>query len=340
MRTVGAGQVLQLLDGLERMGAGLERAELCEAAGLDPSELDRPGARTPLAAYERLALEAERRSGDPLACLHAAEASGARGMLSYLAQAQPTLEEALERFRQFAALAGDDFGIELSRGPTHATLRVDVQSQRDEVAAPLRENAVGLIVLGLRAATSPGVRPSEVRFPHARRGPAGEVERVLGAPVRYGQPRCEIVLPADALDRRLTRANLQIARLLETEASEQLALAAARDVAGRAAEAARRELRAGGDPAPESVARTLGLSVRTLQRRLREESTSFRAVRDAVRCELAEAWLADASLSISQVAERLGFSDVASFDKAFKRWTGEVPRAFRRRSGGARERRV
>ena len=289
MPTVGAGQAVQIMEGLERMGAAVDRAQLCRAAELDPADLARPGARIPVAAFERLVLEAERTTGDPLACLHAAEASGARGILSYLALAQPTLEDAILAFGRYAVVAGNGLRADLDRGPTHARVRVTVGSDHSAFAASILEHAVG--PRGARAPRGGHPRNPAFRGPLPPRAPraGGEAERVLGAPVRYGQPDCAIVLPAGDLSRRLGRANTHIARVLEAEASQQLALAAPREVAAQAAEAARRELLEGGDPDLEGVARTLGMSARTLQRRLRDESTSFRAIRDGVRRELRKA---------------------------------------------------
>jgi AraC-like DNA-binding protein len=72
------------------------------------------------------------------------------------------------------------------------------------------------------------------------------------------------------------------------------------------------------------------MSPRTLQRRLRDEGTSFREVHDNARREIASDLLADPSLSISEVADRLGFGDVSAFDTAFKRWAKRTPGAYRR----------
>lgn len=86
----------------------------------------------------------------------------------------------------------------------------------------------------------------------------------------------------------------------------------------------------------EPVARWLGVSVRTLQRRLAAESTTFHDVRDAVLQRVATALLARPSLSLEEVAQRTGFADEDPFAKAWKRWTGQTPSDFRRH-GASRE---
>ena len=77
------------------------------------------------------------------------------------------------------------------------------------------------------------------------------------------------------------------------------------------------------------MAKQLHLSARTLQRRLAEHHTTFQDAVDAVRSELARQYLKDPRLGVSEVAFRLGYSDLSTFDRAFKRWTGMTPREFR-----------
>lgn len=82
-------------------------------------------------------------------------------------------------------------------------------------------------------------------------------------------------------------------------------------------------------PDGERIATTLGLSGRELRRRLLEHRTSFRAISDEVIAPLAKRWLRDSALSVADVAERVGYAEAASFVRAFRRWTGTTPEAFR-----------
>jgi AraC-like DNA-binding protein len=87
------------------------------------------------------------------------------------------------------------------------------------------------------------------------------------------------------------------------------------------------------------VARRLGVSVRTLQRRLGADAVTFHDVRDAVLQHVATTLLARPALSLGEVAQRTGFADEDAFAKAWKRWTGQTPREFRRQIGARRGRR-
>jgi AraC-like DNA-binding protein len=87
-----------------------------------------------------------------------------------------------------------------------------------------------------------------------------------------------------------------------------------------------------GEPSIEHLAPRLGVSVRSLQRRLREAGTSYKQVLDQVRHDLALRYLTAGELSIGEVAFLLGFSEPSAFHRAFKRWTGSTPGEFRRQS--------
>jgi AraC-like DNA-binding protein len=89
------------------------------------------------------------------------------------------------------------------------------------------------------------------------------------------------------------------------------------------------ELLRDGSPRGQSVAQRLGMPLRTLQRRLREENTTLAALIDGVRFELAERYLSDARISSQEAAFLLGFSDVSAFHRAFVRWTGVTPAEYR-----------
>jgi AraC-like DNA-binding protein len=91
------------------------------------------------------------------------------------------------------------------------------------------------------------------------------------------------------------------------------------------------ELR-GGDPATQTVAKRLGVSVRTLQRKLAEEGLSFQTVVDETRAELADRYLETEGLSVTEVAFLLGYAESSSFARAYKRWRGRTPVESRRQS--------
>ena len=91
-----------------------------------------------------------------------------------------------------------------------------------------------------------------------------------------------------------------------------------------------------GEPEQAQLARSLGMSERTLQRRLRDEGLAFAALVDKVRTELAELYLSDPKLAVFEVAFLLGYSEPSAFNRAFRRWTGQSPSQFRASREGSR----
>jgi AraC-like DNA-binding protein len=166
-----------------------------------------------------------------------------------------------------------------------------------------------------------------VRFQHASPDDTRAHEQVFGCRPRFGAPVNELVLPGGAARLPLGTSDPTLGRYLEALAAARLAALPAGDPL--LADLARAVVDAlpDGVPSIQRVARKLGLSARSLQRRLGERSTRYQHVVDAVRHQAAERLLADASLPVAEVAVLLGFSDTSGFHRAFRRWTGRAPRS-------------
>ncbi|MGQ0507607.1 MAG: AraC family transcriptional regulator [Myxococcaceae bacterium] len=148
-------------------------------------------------------------------------------------------------------------------------------------------------------------------------------------PVRFGQPQHQLVFDAAVLDLPLRMADAAALRLATEQCERELAaLGFIGKVASRVQAALERP--AGGFHALDEVAKALHLSERTLKRKLAAEGTSYTALLEEERRQRAMLLLRSDSLSMDEVAERLGYADAAAFTHAFTRWTGKPPRAFRR----------
>jgi AraC-like DNA-binding protein len=183
----------------------------------------------------------------------------------------------------------------------------------------------------LREAIGPDLAPVRVTMKAAPRGATPADPAIFGTRVEGGASANQLVITNAFLDRSLPQANAVTAAMAERLCRQRLEQqkrglrtgALSSRYRALAAEAAPTSLRA--------FAELAHVSERTLKRRLNAEGTSFRTLSANGRQAMAEALLADDALSISAIAERLGFSDLSSFSQAFKRWTGLAPSAFRRR---------
>ena len=176
------------------------------------------------------------------------------------------------------------------------------------------------------------VRGVDLRRP--RPADAGPYEERFRAPVRFDAEWDRLRFTTAEWGAPIAGADATLARILEEHAHVLAARlqTAPTDFAGTVQRAIMAALPESAEE--ESVARSLHMSRRTLQRKLADEGTSFREVLDGVRRGLAESYLADRTVSIPEVAFLLGFSEQSSFHRAFQRWTGSAPGRWRRERSG------
>ena len=195
----------------------------------------------------------------------------------------------------------------------------------------LSENTIAnLLVIG-RKLTGIDLTPSEVRFSHPAPNDVTEHTRFFRCPIRWRAASDALVLPADMLEAPLLMANAGLALVLDRYALELLDRLS---VEGSFGDKVREGICVAlprGDASLEVVATKLGMSARTLQRRLSEEGTSHQSLLEELRRSLSEQYLGRPDLCTEDVALMLGFSDGRAFRRAFKRWTGVSPSEFRGR---------
>jgi AraC-like DNA-binding protein len=174
-----------------------------------------------------------------------------------------------------------------------------------------------------------GHTPTEVRFRHVGARNEAAYERAFGCPVRFESARNELVFPRTMLEARQPFPDDALWRLLKRRADDLLVQERARELLHeRVRHVLRHEVDLGRvDPA--AIARRLGVSPRSLRRRLGDEGHSLSAIADDVRRELALSELLNPEMPIKHIADRVGFSEVSAFHRAFKRWTGVTPARYR-----------
>jgi AraC-like DNA-binding protein len=219
---------------------------------------------------------------------------------------------------------------------------IDLLTVEPPVSFVAEATLLGLRNIGRRLIGS-NLPLRRVNWRHQRPAYAAEYERLFGVPNHFDQPETALVFDRQALDWRLQGAFPELHKQAE-------ALVEQRVHDGRQAAAGgppatlheqieqlltqRPELMAGG---VDTVAAELGLHLRTLQRRLKDEDHVYADIQAGVREHLARQWLAEARLDIETIALKLGYSDRRAFTNAFKRWTGSPPSQYREQSGGSRE---
>lgn len=318
-------------------GMGLDAGALARARGLGEALTD-VDARFPHSAWIGLWQDLEQHARGAPVGIRAAEQLpfGHWDVIDHLIGTSETLEIALLRFERYFAI--------ISTGATHT-----IERHADEVhlvrryadGARLRmltptEFAFATTISHLRMVLGFHFCPREVRF--AAPAPASDAEhrRFFGCPVSFEAEPSVIVIDRAALTLPLHRPDAGLGLFLERHAELLL-----RELASPDEDFPTRVRRVIVQGLPDghvslaAAARRLGMSARTLQRRLHERGLSFDALLDGTRRDLARRYLGDPALSIQETAHLLAFGDLRGFYRAFKRWEGRTPAEYRRSAARA-----
>lgn len=181
-----------------------------------------------------------------------------------------------------------------------------------------------------------GQRLVPLRMDLARRGKASiGQEEFFGCPIRFGAPRDVLVFKASDLDRPFPGHNAELMEILTPALDEALGRFQPHSSFSDQVKVVLKRGLASGRPDVSAVARDLGTSERTLQRRITEEGTSFRGLVQDARQEMGHKLLADPAADIAEVACLLGFHDITSFYRAFRGWEGVTPQVWRSQNATA-----
>jgi AraC-like DNA-binding protein len=330
--TVAIGFVSGIISGLQRAGAS--QNELLQRAGIATTSIGDATARVPVARYAALyRLINERLDDEGFGLFSRPLRRGTFEFLCRGALSATTLDEALDRIARFLRVALDDLEVEVQRSRDTALIVIE-QEQRLPVGEPGRVFAFEWLLRMIHGVaawlTAKPLALSEVAFPYPPPPHAAEYEFVFAPRCTFDAQRLEARFPAAALDLPVRRdeAALEVF-LADAPASITTLYRRDRAVALRVRDALRTAL-------PEArslqqVASALFLSPRTLHRRLEDEGTSLREIRETLRRDLACEWLAKTKRPIARIAADLGFAQPSAFYRAFLAWTGEGPRQYRTR---------
>jgi AraC-like DNA-binding protein len=323
---IPATSVRALVDAFEQLD--VPRAPLVAAARVDPARFEDPDALAPCTAFGAIVAAAQRYRPRPDLALAAAQVTpiGAYPLLDYLVVSSADVGEALRRLARYYRLVGAPTSLEVES--SRDFVRVVFPWTGDPFGA---EYAIALCVFHLRRETGGRARPLAVHF-HHRPEAHREIAGALECAVKAGESWSGFILPPTALTIPMRRSDAALVAFLEPQADAATATRDVGDTLIRCLKAALLARLDGGRPSVASIARSLALTTRTLQRRLAAEGLSFQRVLDDLRRANAERHLRGTTLSIAEISFLLGFSEPAAFHRAFRRWHGTTPQSFRGRS--------
>jgi AraC-like DNA-binding protein len=272
---------------------------------------------------------------DPFLGFHLAQDCDLRqlGLLYYVWASSRTLGDALRRGSRYTLVVNEGLRLRYVEGRDGARR---VKMVFDYVGVPRHidrhqmEFSMTALVRMCRQLTGRELAPSCVEFTHRRSEDAAELSAYFGCAVQFGAEADRATVDPALRDIELVSADAYLNELLIAYGDEALARRAANRASFRSqVENAMVPLLPHGTMRAGEIARSLGVSQRTLARRLAVEGATFSDVLEGLRGDLARQYLADGGLTISQVAWLLGYQEISAFTHAFKRWTGMTPREAR-----------
>ena len=317
-----------VLDALE--AGGLNGTKLALEAGLTPESLRLSGARVPAASELELLRLALKATGDPAFGLRVADFvhPGTFHVLLYAGFASATAREAFLRLVRFSRVLGDNLVYALEEHGEDLFVIGKTRGRGSEYAVIEDTFLCAGVRLAPMFIQDDSVRPVRVLVARPEGPLRTRYEEALGAPVVFCAPFTALVFRGEAFARPLPGRNETLAAEMDRVLAAFVEGLEPESVASRATRTLTETL-AVRSPSKERLSRALGMSARSLQRRLAEEGTSFRAVVDEARHAIATQHLRAGDLSVTEVAARAGFDSLGAFSRAFRRWTGSSPQGYR-----------
>lgn len=308
------------------------RGQRCDAfladAGIAPELLDQPGARVTAAQYIALFRSLIDRLGDE--CLGFLSRPMKRGCFALTARSAmraPDLEVAIRRIAHTFCLVQDDAVLELAGEGELAGVAVRFH----DPAVPRFAHEMLLRVYWRLLAWLAGGRLPVARFDFAFERPphVDSYDKVFPGPLNFGQPQSAFWFEKTWLKRPVRRDEAALRAFLADSQSNVILPPQRKDsTVARVREHFLRTQAAWPDLAATAAA--LHMSASTLQRHLTAAGTSFQAIKDELRRDIAIVRLSTSAVPLAALAPELGFADSAAFQRAFKGWTGSPPGAYRR----------
>jgi AraC-like DNA-binding protein len=247
--------------------------------------------------------------------------------LGYAVLASRTLKDGLQRLCRYDRMLTTGWHIDLQEQNGIAGIVIR-EVRPGTMPQEGRDMVFCSIVTLCRAVTSSDFHPERVEMTRSRPACAVKLGAFFGCDVHYDDERDVVWLQAEALEEVLPRQNPSVARANEAVVERYLAQFDRDDVVRQTCTALA-DILPRGAPSRADVAQRMKISERTLHRRLASSGRTFRELLDETRHKLAIEYLADRKQSLLDIAFLLGFTDPSNFARAFRRWTGIGPRAYR-----------
>jgi AraC-like DNA-binding protein len=316
--------------------ASIALEPLLKSAGLSISQIDQKDMRIAVASQIKFLELAAKALKDPLLGFKLACDADLRqmGLLYYAAAASETLSAALHQAERYSSIVNAGVVLKCFEGKSF-TIALSYAGVARHSDRQQMELLVTTVIRVCRTLTGCQLRPTSVHFVHRRSGKSSQLEKFFGCRVEFGVETDEIIFDRNAAQLPLIGADPYLNEILLHYCEQALAHRRSNASSLRTTvENAITPLLPHGKARFDAVAQKLGVSRRTLARRLAAEGLRFGEILKRMRSDLTEHYLSEADLSISQTAWLVGFQTIGAFSHSCKRWTGMSPKRLRDKFAG------
>lgn len=327
--TTIAGYSLAIAKALDYYG--VDSGRIFRAAGVPQAVSNDPLVRLPVATLTRLYRMCVDVTHDPYFGLTVAKFIHISNLhaFGYALASSSNLMDFCRRMQRYFRLVSQTVVTTLTESGDEVSLSFKLLV---EVSAETEDALLGFIVLSMRQLQNPAFNPLRVQVHHAMPPQGGApYEKLFRAPVAFDQPDVTLVFKAADLMQPLIGSCPELAQFNDNIATSYLARLDKQDVVANVRQKIV-EFLPNGDCTRDKVAQALCMSPTNLHLKLSQRDTSFHDLLDDTRKELARSYMQQSSRAITEIAFTLGFTDTSNFTRAFKRWTGVSPTAFRQKA--------
>ena len=253
------------------------------------------------------------------------------GAVGLYVQQAPNVRSAVEALVRYVYLHAQGARVALNVAGDRACITFGLEIPGLVQATQIVELSIGIGYNILRELCGPNWSPRAVKFCHDGPKQVRTHRRFFNSPVHFNRELNGLMFDASFLDNRVSNADNTLRRYLGSYL-ESLEISHPHDIVAQVRQLIRSSL-ATGDCAIEHVAQLLSVNKRTLQRQLKEQGTTFAELLESVRIDMARQYLSDSDVPLTQLTYILGYSELSVFSRAFKRWFGKSPRAWKRTGG-------
>lgn len=309
---------------------GLDSHSIFKQANLDPAKLGDGNARYNFLDMSKLWEISIQETNDPCFGIEVGKswAPTTFHALGFAWLASHTLKDALVRLSRYTRIVNNSLSARLEEHGTQLHLYMETSEDEKHIHYAGRDAGMAAVLTMCRILCGESFSPLEIHVSRKRSLCGDQLEAFTGIPINYESKNNLIIFDDMRAEIRLASGNSELAKVNEDVAIKYINTLDRTSVVMQV-KASLIELMPSGQVYEKIIASELNMSLRTLQRKLSDEKTSFSKIYKSIRQEMANEYIQDSQMSMTEISYLLGFSEQANFTRAFKDWYGTSPTAAR-----------